>query len=303
LNSGATGKPESEPKMKVDIHTHLWPSGSTTKALNDYFAMRGLDPSHVLSAEGLTGAMTDDMELGVVSALAMRGGETNEELDELNAYVAGEVKKSGGRLIGFCTVNPFGGRESAEALKKYIRNDGFKGLKLHQNIQCFYPNDKGLYPIYEELQALRLPVLFHTGGIGIKPLQDKYSALDCIEEVACLYPDMPILLGHAGRGMYDEVALILRKHENVYADISANFAKLKGCEYLPLMELISKVKVWTGSVEKLLFGSDYPFYGEGQTLDLLEEIGRESGQIISSRDINDISFKNAGRFCEKYGLL
>ncbi len=289
--------------MKVDIHTHLWPSGSTTRALNEYFAMRGLNPSHVLSAEGLTGSMTADMEMGVVAALAMRGDETNEELAALNAYVAGEVKKSGGRLIGFCTVNPYGGAESAGALRKYIQSDGFRGLKLHQNIQRFFPNDPALFPIYEELQSLRLPVLFHTGGIGIKPLQDKYSALDCIEEVACLYPEMPILLGHAGRGMYDEVALILRKHENVYADISANFAKLKGSEHLPLMELIRKVKIWVGNTDKLLFGSDYPFYGEQQTLDLLERIAGEDGQIITAQDIEGISGSNAFKFCKKYGLL
>lgn len=265
--------------------------------------MRGLDPSHVLSAKGLTASMSAELDLGVVSALAMRGDETNEELKEMNAYVAGEIKLSGGKLIGFCTVDPFGGAASADALRKYINTDGFRGLKLHQNIQCFYPNDPKLFPIYEELQSMRLPVLFHTGGIGIKPLQDKYSALDCIEEVACLYPDMPILLGHAGRGMYDEVALILRKHENVYADISANFAKLKGYEYLPLLELIRKVKIWVGNADKLLFGSDYPFYGEQQTLDLLQKIAVEDGQIISERDIEDISFHNAGRFCEKYGLL
>ena len=289
--------------MKVDIHTHLWPSETTTKALNEYFAMRGLDPSHVLSAEGLTGSMSADMDIGVVSALTMRGGETNEELKGVNAYVAGEVKHSGGRLIGFCTVDPYGGKESAGALRKYIEGDGFRGLKLHQNIQCFYPNDPRIFPIYEELQSLRLPVLFHTGGIGIRPLQDKYSALDCIEETACLYPDMPILLGHAGRGMYDEVALILRKHENVYADISANFSKLKGYEYLPLLELIRKVKMWVGNTDKLLFGSDYPFYGEQQTLGLLQIIAGEDTKIINDQDIEDISFYNAGRFCEKYGLL
>lgn len=289
--------------MKVDIHTHLWPGASTTKALNEYFAMRGLDPSRVLTARGLTDSMTADMEIGVVSALAMRGDETNEELGSLNAYVAGEVQKSAGRLIGFCTVNPYGGMESAEALRKYIKDDGFRGLKLHQNIQRFYPNDLRLFPIYEELQSLRLPVLFHTGGIGIRPLQDKYSALDCIEEVACLYPDMPILLGHAGRGMYDEVALILRKHENVYADVSANFAKLKEYEHLPLLELIRKVKIWVGNTDRLLFGSDYPFYGEQQTLDLLQKTAREGGEIISPEDIEAISFHNAGRFCKKYGLL
>ena len=289
--------------MKVDIHTHLWLSSTSTKALNDYFEMRGLDPSHVLSAEGLIASMDPEIDKCVVSALAMMADQTNSDLRNINEYVAGEIKRAGGKLIGFCTVNPFEGRRSAEALCKYVEQDGFRGLKLHQNIQCFYPNDPRLYPIYEEMQALRLPVLFHTGGIGIRPLADKYSELGFIEEVACLYPRMPIILGHAGRGKYDEVALILRKHENVYADVSANFAKLADYEHLPLWELIKKVKIWVGNVDKLLFGSDYPFYGEPQTLDLLGRIADADGKLISQKDIDAISFKNAGRFCEKYGLI
>ncbi|MEI6101524.1 MAG: amidohydrolase family protein [Eubacteriales bacterium] len=288
--------------MKIDIHAHLWPSNTTTQALNEYFAMRGMNPSNVLSADGITDAMAPGMEMCLIAALAMREGQTNEDLIAVNAYVSGQVQHSDGKLIALCTVDPFGGKESADAMERYIQKDGFKGLKLHQNIQCFYPNDKRLYPIYEELQSMRFPVLFHTGGIGIKPLQDKYSDLACIEEVACLFPELPILLGHAGRGKYDDVALMLRKHENMYADISANFAKLKGFEHLPMTELVRKVKIWTGSLDKLLFGSDYPFYGESQTLELLNRVVQEDS-LITEQDVYNISFSNAGRFCEKYGLL
>lgn len=287
--------------MKIDIHAHLWPSDTTTQALNEYFAARGLDPSDVLSAEGIIAAMAPGMEKCVIAALAMREGQTNRDLVLVNTYVREQLNRSGGKLTGLCTVDPFGGQESADALRKYIQRDGFKGLKLHQNIQCFYPNDPALFPIYEELQSLGRPVLFHTGGIGIKPLQDKYSSLDCIEEVACLFPKMPILLGHAGRGKYDDVALLLRKHEHMYADVSANFAKLKGFEHLPLAELIRKVKIWTGSVDKLLFGSDYPFYGETQTLELLSRIAKEDS-LVTEQDIDNISYVNAGKFYEKYML-
>ncbi len=287
--------------MKIDIHAHLWPADTTTQALNEYFAARGLDPSNVLSAEGIIAAMAPGMEKCVIAALAMREGQTNRELALVNAYVLEQIKRSGGKLAGLCTVDPFGGRESADALNQYILKDGFKGLKLHQNIQCFYPNDPVLFPVYEELQFLGRPVLFHTGGIGIKPLQDKYSDLACIEEVACLFPKMPILLGHAGRGKYDDVALMLRKHEHMYADVSANFAKLGGAEHLPLTELIRKVKIWTGSVNKLLFGSDYPFYGQAQTLELLERTAQEDS-LITRDDTDKISSANADDFYKKYML-
>lgn len=287
--------------MKIDIHAHLWPAGMTTQALNEYFAGRGLDPAGVLTAKGIIAAMAPQMELCVIAALAMQAGHTNKDLASVNTYVLEQIRFSGGKLAGLCTVDPFGGRESADMLRKYIKQDGFKGLKLHQNIQCFFPNDERLFPVYEELQALGKPVLFHTGGIGIKPLQDKYSDLACIEEVACLFPKMPILLGHAGRGKYDDVALMLRKHAHMYADVSANFAKLPGAEHLPLAELIRKVKIWTGGTGKLLFGSDYPFYGEEQTLELLGRIPKEE-RLVTEQDIENISFANAENFYKKYML-
>ncbi len=290
--------------MRIDIHTHLWPQDRTTDTLKSYFEARGLDVARTLSADGLIESMDSDadIELSVVSALAMTEGETNDDLTAANEYVAGEVARSGGKLIGFCTVDPFGRKESAAMLIKYLDGYGFRGLKLHQNIQAFYPTDQRLYPVYEELQKRRLPVLFHTGGIGIRPLIDKYSALSPIEEVACLFPEMPIILGHAGRGMYDEVALMLRKHENVYADISANFAKLEGSEYLVLQEMIQRVKIWTGGVSKLLFGSDYPFYGQQQTLELLERCD-EGETLVGELDIPTIASNNASLFVEKYGLV
>jgi len=290
--------------MRIDIHTHLWPEERTTDALKSYFAARGMDPAQTLSAEGLLASMDSDAGVGlsVVSALAMAAGETNESLAAVNEYVAAEIARSEGRLVGFCTVDPFAGKASADALERYIDSFGFKGLKLHQNIQTFYPDDERLYPVYEVLQRRRLPVLFHTGGIGIRPLMDKYSALAPIDDVACLFPGMPIILGHAGRGMYDEVALLMRKHENVYADISANFAKLDGFEYVALQEMIARVKIWTGGVSKLLFGSDYPFYGQQQTIELLERAD-EGETLVSGVDIPTIASGNAASFVEKYGLL
>jgi predicted TIM-barrel fold metal-dependent hydrolase len=289
--------------MRIDIHTHLWPEDRTTDVLKEYFAARGMDRALTLSAEGLLSSMDEaGVELSVVSALGREPGETNEDLAAANEHVAKEVARSDGKLVGFCTVDPFGGKQSADALVRYIDSYGFKGLKLHQNMQAFYPNDPKLYPVYEVLQERRLPVLYHTGGIGIRPLMDKYSNVSYIDDVACLFPDMPIVLGHAGRGMYDEVALLLRKHKNVYADISANFSKLEGYEYIALQEMIQRVKIWTGGVARLLFGSDYPFYGQQQTIDLLERCD-EGETLVNELDIPTIASGNASAFMEKYGLL
>ena len=44
---------------------------------------------------------------------------------------------------------------------------GVRGFKFHPSLQAFEPNDPRYYPLYEALQELGVPALFHTGQTGI----------------------------------------------------------------------------------------------------------------------------------------
>ena len=81
-----------------------------------------------------------------------------------------------------------------------------------------------------------MPVLFHTGGIGLSGIRDCFGNLDAIDHIACEFPKLPIIMGHAGRIDYRRTAELLRKHPNVYADISTNFSRLHGKEWLMLKD-------------------------------------------------------------------
>ncbi|MDL2236437.1 amidohydrolase family protein [Christensenellaceae bacterium OttesenSCG-928-K19] len=288
--------------MKVDIHTHLWPCEETSKELVNYFASRGIDIERTLSADGLVASMKGVAELAVIATLAPAGNTSNADLVHFHEYVMKHTRQYPGKLMALCTIDPHNPRESLDYLADYIENKGFCGLKLHQNIQEFYPNDSALFPIYAKMQEYGLPILFHTGGIGIAPFIDKYSNVEALEEVACNFPSLPIIMGHAGRGQYVDTASILRKHKNVYADISANFGKLAGSEHLILSELVKTVKLWTGSVDKLLFGSDYPFYYGNPTLDLLERLPLQEPDFITQEDVRKIAEENAYAFLHKHIL-
>jgi hypothetical protein len=64
--------------------------------------------------------------------------------------------------------------------------------------------------------------------------------------------------------------MLLRKHTHVYADISTNIGRFALYKSAPLEWMLYKVKVWAGGLEKVLFGSDYPFYFQKETLESLE---------------------------------
>ena len=126
-----------------------------------------------------------------------------------------------------------------------------------------------------------------------------------METVACDFPERPIIMGHAGRISYETTAMLLRKHPQVYADISTNFGRMPGVEWKQLERLLETVKIWCGNTDKLLLGSDYPFYSQEDTVVIVRELQRrlEQGGILEKEDIEGVLDRNGERFCLKYKIF
>src|SRR5262249_60704287 len=69
--------------------------------------------------------------------------------------------------MAFASIDPSRGAEGVREARRLVKGGGIRGLKLHPPIQCFAPNDRIPYPLYEVFAAARPPVLFHTGHRGI----------------------------------------------------------------------------------------------------------------------------------------
>lgn len=291
--------------MLIDIHTHLWPKGMTTDSLVRYFKSRGVwdDSLAIITAEGLLGEMDkNDISFSVISSVALKQGMANQELDELNTYVAHEFKKYPDRLAGFCTVDPFGGAKSVDLIKKSIEDLGHTGLKLHPPFQEFYPNDNRCFPVYEKMQEYGMPVLFHCGSVGILPFKDDFARPSYLDEVACNFPELPLIIGHSGKIWFDETVMLMRKHKNIYADISTNLGRNEEYKYMPLTWLLSKIKIWAGNFDRVLFGTDYPMYMAQETIkglnDAKDYLNKENKDFVSKEDMEKITFSNAKKLID-----
>lgn len=136
------------------------------------------------------------------------------------------------------------------------------------------------------------------------PTRDSYGQPIRFDAIACDFPDLPIILGHAGRTWYDETAMMLRKHKNIYADISTNIGRLKSHAGKPMADLLEKVKVWAGHTNTLFLGSDYPFYGQAETVEILNSLLKMGGSAATNpEDISGILELNAEAFCKKYNIF
>lgn len=286
--------------MIIDFHTHLWPYDYLTNDLVQYFKSRKIwdEQYTILTAERLLKIMdANEIYTSVVLSSVLAPGTKNIEIIKINKYISNQISANRKRLLGFFTLNPFFGEEALNVLETSIKELGLCGLKIHPSFQEIFPNDKKLYPFYKKMEDYGLPVLFHSGSIGIIPYKDFYSNPSFIDEVACDFPDLTIIIGHAGKIWYEETAMLLRKHKNIYADISTNIGRNASFSAHPMSWLLYKIKSYADCMDRLLFGTDYPLYMQNETIGCLKEavdlLNGQYADFITSDDLEKIMYKNA----------
>jgi uncharacterized protein len=167
-----------------------------------------------------------------------------------NEYVANLCRQFPEKLIGFASVNPI--REDAvSVIEAAITQLGLKGIKFHPPLQNFYPNDPQVFPVYEKAIELNVPVVFHVGTTPFGSLArlDQADPL-LLDEVACEFPDLRIMLTHLGTLWQDEAFMVTEKNPNVYIDTAAYVYEIK--------ELLTKNTIERVGAHKFIFGTDYP---------------------------------------------
>lgn len=167
-----------------------------------------------------------------------------------NEYVADLCQRYPERLIGFASVDP-NHPNAVEIIEKAIRELGLKGVKFHPPLQNFYPNDKKIFPLYKKISELGVPVVFHVGTTPFGSLVrlDQANPI-LIDEVACNFPDLRIMLTHLGTLWQNEALMVVEKNPNVYIDTAAYVYEIS--------ELLTKNLIERVGREKFIFGTDYP---------------------------------------------
>jgi len=165
--------------------------------------------------------------------------------DNTGAFLRAAVGQK--RLVVFGSVHPYSGNIE-QKIKRMIEL-GAKGMKLHPAMQLFRASNKRAYKIYELCEHYRLPMLFHTGASDIAPKwQEDLPAIRHFREPVRDFPNAIFIFGHAGIHLYEEAVELGKKHENVYLEISGQPP-----------HRIKKMIEGMGQ-DRILFGSDWPFY-------------------------------------------
>jgi uncharacterized protein len=240
--------------MIVDVHTHTWnyPEHFGEENLRQAQRARvGKEVDLTVTLEGYRATAPDpalvDLRTIVFGAKARLSGKWVDD-----KYVADYVAQDPERLIGFLSLDPT--QEGWESeMKEGHLEFGLRGIKLLPMYAGFSPDEERLDPLWKYAQDNGLPVLLHTGTTFVTQAPIKHTFPHLIEPVALKYPDVKIVLAHLGHPWEGECIATIRKHPNVYADISA--LHYRPFQLYHSLMLAQEYGVW----EKLLFGTDYPF--------------------------------------------
>jgi len=117
----------------------------------------------------------------------------------------------------------------------------------------FHPNDERLNELWRYAERHQLPVLLHTGTTFISQAPIEFTFPRHLDPVATRFPEVKMILAHLGHPWEGECIAVIRKHPNLYADISA--LHYRPFQLYQSLMLVQEYGVWN----KILFGTDYPF--------------------------------------------
>ena len=174
-----------------------------------------------------------------------------------NDDVARAAQRHPDVLIPFASIDPHRGPEGVAEARRLVTEMGVRGFKFHPTLQGFSPDDPMAYPLYEEIAALGVPALFHTGQTGIgagmpggRGLRLRHSNPMLLDDVAADFPSLTIVMAHPSFPWQEEALSVATHKANVYIDLSGWSPK-----YFPPI-LVQYVN--TLLRHKVMFGSDYP---------------------------------------------
>jgi len=182
----------------LDAHTHIGASYLTC-----YFTDKRWSSEELIR----------EMDRCGIDMACVSGGGFPHEIKRMNKQTLDAVRCYPDRLIGFVRLSPKFD-DVLEDLDYYIRDQGFKGIKLHPNQDGFcLLREPMLEPIFERAAKYRVPVLIHSGT-------EPWSVAGQFADQAEMFPEVTFIMAHSGLRNDKHVIESARRVDNLILETS-----------------------------------------------------------------------------------
>ncbi len=252
--------------MIIDIHTQVW-SNPEQLGRERADALRRQQVQHWGQFDASTAAHEESMRCvdGAV-VLGFQSARMGARIP--NEFIAEFVARDQQRRVGVAGIDPLAGdldRQLDAAISL-----GLSGVVVSPAYQGFHPQHSEAMRLYERCVEANLPV-FVTMDLPITAGALLEFARPVLwDEVARSVPGLTLVFGQLGHPWIDETLMLLAKHANVYAD-TAGVASRPWQLYNALLNAVS-----FGVMDKLLFGSGFPYQSPAKIIESMYSINTYS---------------------------
>lgn len=242
----------------IDIHIHIQPWEQLKPAIRERMAQGKENFAELLALMNDPGrliALMDRADIEKVGLINYVSPDLMGFDDSSNDFSAAYQRHAPDRFIAFGSVHPRLTRDADADMHRLIHDLGIRAIKVHPPHQLIHANDylNGLKPleiVYRRCEEWGIPVMVHTGTSFFTGARIKYGDPLTLDDVAVDFPKLKIIMAHGGRPLWMETAFyLMRRHRNMYMDISSIPPKKLLSDYFPRLEEIA---------DRVLFGTDWP---------------------------------------------
>lgn len=247
--------------MVVDVHTHL----STLDQWGPIFRQAFGRANDAATNLHVTPERHWQAMAGVDVAIVFGINSLSLQMHTPNQAIADYANAHPEKIIGFMSIDP--NNPAAMEELEFAHSLGLRGIKMSPVYQNYHPCDDKARRIHRRAEQLGLPILTHAAFHSIASTRMEVAKPLLYDSVAREFPNLKIILAHIGLPWFEDAMVMVRKHPNVFADISP--AIHHGWLYRAL-EMFQEF----GVMHKLLFGSDFPISTPEAVLTSLRNVNR-----------------------------
>ena len=263
--------------MIIDFHTHIFPE-KIAKPTIDFLSKQANIPPFT---DGTDEGLLKNMErAGVDISVALPVLTKPNQFESINNYAVEINEKYADkkrRIISFGGIHPL--CEDIKGKMRFLKDKGFKGVKIHPDYQGEYINHEGYKTILKCAKELDMAVVTHAGvDYGFPDSSPKCPpelASEVIDEINC----DKFILAHYGANADYETVFNTLAGKNVFFDTSFTFNQIDKETFIKIME--------KHGADKILFATDCPWQ------DIKDNIETFNSYGINKESADKILYKNA----------
>ena len=248
-----------------DCHVNIWNDEHVLPLYGSQLArVRQGDMAPKSDADTIFAEMAD-VEKAIVFGLRYGDSVGIESDDETTARA---VAKYPDKIVGFAYVDPRRA-DCMDMLEHAVEDLGLKCVKYGPIYNGVALSDPRLDPVYEYCQKHNIPLTMHMGTTYARNAPVDMGRAIHVEPVALKYPDLTMILAHMGHPWYGDCIAVSRKQPNVFCEVSALF--YRPWQYYNILIEAQEYKI----IDKIFFGTDFPFSRVGESVDGLLNINNQ----------------------------